>query len=162
MTSLPKKQKLYCYVDETGQDTQGRLFLVSVAISETERDALLQRLESIEHASGKGKLDWNRAENAARLRYIETILTTAVFKGELFFSLYRSTTEYLACTAVGIAKAIQPYTISEYKAAIFIDGLKSKHEVQQLTHQLRKLGVQVKSSKRIPGGTQSDFQITLV
>jgi len=32
-------QKLYCYVDETGQDTKGKLFLVSVIITEPQRDA---------------------------------------------------------------------------------------------------------------------------
>ena len=31
-------QKFYCYVDETGQDTQGELFIVSVVIADQERE----------------------------------------------------------------------------------------------------------------------------
>jgi hypothetical protein len=38
---MPKvKQKLYCYVDETGQDTLGQFFIVSVVITEDIREKL--------------------------------------------------------------------------------------------------------------------------
>jgi hypothetical protein len=46
-------QKLYCYVDETGQQPEGRFFLVSVVVTGPERDALNTALERIEHATGK-------------------------------------------------------------------------------------------------------------
>ena len=49
----PTPQKLYAYVDESGQDTAGRLFVVSVLLLAEERDALLPRLEGIETRSGK-------------------------------------------------------------------------------------------------------------
>lgn len=49
------KQKLYCYVDETGQDTEGDLFVVSLVVTGDERDELLKLCESIEKKSGKGK-----------------------------------------------------------------------------------------------------------
>jgi len=47
-------QKLYCYVDETGQDTKGRLFLVSVVIPGKERESIKEKLETIEKKSRKG------------------------------------------------------------------------------------------------------------
>ena len=28
------KQKIYCYVDETGQDTLGQFFIISVVVTE--------------------------------------------------------------------------------------------------------------------------------
>jgi hypothetical protein len=34
----PGKQNLYCYVDETGQDTNGKFFVVSVVIADSRRD----------------------------------------------------------------------------------------------------------------------------
>ena len=49
-------QKLYCYVDETGQDTKGKLFIISIVLTERERDELEKRIEEIEQKSGKGKL----------------------------------------------------------------------------------------------------------
>ena len=35
-------EKLYAYVDETGQDTQGTLFLLAVVVVGDERDILLR------------------------------------------------------------------------------------------------------------------------
>ena len=49
-------QKIYCYVDETGQDTLGELFIVSVVVNSADRDALVAVLEKIERTSGKGKV----------------------------------------------------------------------------------------------------------
>ena len=45
------KQKLYCYVDETGQDTKGAMFLVVVVITAEDPDALRTALERIERVS---------------------------------------------------------------------------------------------------------------
>lgn len=50
------KQKLYCYVDETGQDTEGQLFLVSVVVTEQEQETIARELERIEAESGKRHL----------------------------------------------------------------------------------------------------------
>jgi len=36
-------QKLYCYVDESGQDTEGEISFVSIVITGTERDGLHKR-----------------------------------------------------------------------------------------------------------------------
>jgi hypothetical protein len=48
-------QKLYCFVDETGQDTSGRLFIVSVVVAPKERQALSGTLRAIEVETGKKK-----------------------------------------------------------------------------------------------------------
>ena len=42
------KQKLYCYVDETGQDTKGKLFLVPVVITNSQKEKLRDKLNKIE------------------------------------------------------------------------------------------------------------------
>jgi hypothetical protein len=136
-------------VDETGQDTKGAFFIVSVVITEDDRDVLLSRLERVEQISGKGKLDWNNTEDAVRVRYIRSILNIPAFKRKLNFSVSRNTTAYLDATASSIAKSIQAYTPRDYRAAIFIDGLRSKRETQELTHQLRRLGVRVKKVRGV-------------
>ena len=40
-------KKLYCYVDETGQDTEGDIFIVTVVVPEN-RDGVLEYLGRIE------------------------------------------------------------------------------------------------------------------
>ena len=37
-------QKLYCYVDESGQDTGGKIFIVSVVVTKTEKEKEQSRL----------------------------------------------------------------------------------------------------------------------
>jgi len=46
--------KLYAYVDESGQDTQGEFFVVSVVVLDADHEAILQQLEAIETRSRKG------------------------------------------------------------------------------------------------------------
>ena len=60
----PTPQKLYAYVDESGQDTAGRLFVVSVLLLAEERDALLPRLEGIETRSGKQNTKWQKTRHS--------------------------------------------------------------------------------------------------
>ncbi len=55
------KNKLYCYVDETGQDTKGKLFIVVAVIVGEEKNEVEKYLESIEEQSGKGKRKWIKA-----------------------------------------------------------------------------------------------------
>jgi hypothetical protein len=60
-------QKLYCYVDESGQATQGNTFVVTVVIAQTERDDLILILDQIEGQSGKGSKKWTNAKDTARV-----------------------------------------------------------------------------------------------
>jgi NAD(P)-dependent dehydrogenase (short-subunit alcohol dehydrogenase family) len=67
-------QKLYAYVDESGQDTEGRFFVVSVVLIGTDRDTVLARLEALEERSRKGRVKWRRARYAFRQAYIAGLL----------------------------------------------------------------------------------------
>ncbi len=40
MTTQASKQKLFCYVDETGQDDRSEYFIVVTVVSESEQGAL--------------------------------------------------------------------------------------------------------------------------
>ncbi|MBI4040034.1 hypothetical protein HY389_01625, partial [Candidatus Daviesbacteria bacterium] len=73
-------QKLYCYVDETGQDTQGRVFIVSVIITKEDREEITKILEKIEKDSGKGKTKWYKTKAEFKITYLERMLATKIFK----------------------------------------------------------------------------------
>lgn len=88
------KQKLYCYVDENGQDTKGDIFIVSVVVTGKERDELLTLCEEIEQKSGKGKFKWGKAERKLRLEFIKQIFFNKNFRGKLRYSIYRDQTSY--------------------------------------------------------------------
>ncbi len=134
------KHKLYCYVDENGQDTKGDIFIVSVVVTGKERDLLLQRCEEIEQKSGKKKDKWGRSKAKRRLDYIKLILSDKNFKGKLRYSIYHNQVNYDMTTIVGIAKAIHYKEPSEYATIVYVDGLK-KSKRQEYGSELRKLGI---------------------
>ena len=47
-------QKLYAYVDESGQDTLGAFFVVATVLTADNQERVRQALERLERASGKG------------------------------------------------------------------------------------------------------------
>ena len=146
------KQKLYCYVDESGQDTKGDIFIVSVVVTGQERDKLLKLCEEIEQKSGKGKFKWGKAENKRRLDYIQRVFTSSQFKRKLRYSIYHNQLNYDMATIVGIAKAIHFQELLNYTTTIYIDGL-AKTKRQKYGSELRKLGV---PNRKVQGVTKDE------
>jgi hypothetical protein len=72
--------KLFCYVDESGQDTRGRLFIVSVVVSSQEREELREVCAEFEQETGKGRLKWVDAEPRRRLAYLQQALSSPLMK----------------------------------------------------------------------------------
>lgn len=135
------KQKLYCYVDETGQDTQGVLFVVSVAVTKEDREELRELLAKVEKITGKGKTKWVNTRKQFKIAYLEKILTQKVFRRKIFYSLSKETKAYREITLVTIASAITASKdVENYEALIFIDGLQ-KSEVKKVATGLRRIGV---------------------
>jgi hypothetical protein len=140
MNLAPKKHKLYCYVDETGQDTLGELFIVSVVVSGETRESLIATLEQIERASGKGKVKWMKVRGQPRLAYMKAVLSTAAFKNTLYFSLYRGTKSYMALTVLSTAKAILSAAPQHPSATVYVDGL-PKSRLRWFGTELRHLSI---------------------
>jgi hypothetical protein len=136
-------QKLYAYVDETGQDTEGDFFLVTVVVVGEERDGLIAELERIEHTSGKGLLKWQKTAYAHRLAYMRAIIDSPRFRGVSFFSRYHDTKEYLPLTGYTTAQAILQKASGEYRAIVTVDGLHGDREVRRFAKRLRRLRVHV-------------------
>jgi hypothetical protein len=146
---MPKtKRKLYCYVDETGQDTAGRFFAVSVLITQAEREKLLKEIEAIEQESKKGNVKWKKARPEARKKYIEGIADLSDLHDRVFFATYQDSKEYLVHTADAIAKSLRQKRGD--RAIIYVDAL-SDAEQPKLKRQLRpsvKIPTQVRSVRK--------------
>ena len=67
------RQKLYAYVHESGQDTRGSLFVVSVLVLASDRETVRQGLEHVERQSGKHSKKWHRARLRERQAHIEQV-----------------------------------------------------------------------------------------
>lgn len=138
-------QKLYAYVDESGQETQGRIFVVAVIVVTSDQEALKTLCEAIEVATKKGKFKWGKAHNTARLAYLQRIFATPQFHRSLRYALFRNTRKYDDATLEAIARAVkwgqdgEPYTLS-----VYVDGL-SKTKRREYGSRLRKMGVPIKN-----------------
>lgn len=146
------KQKLYCYVDETGQDTKGNIFIVSVVVTGKERDELLDLCEKIEEESSKHKDKWGRAKYIRRINYISRVFSNKLFKGKLRYSIYHEQPSYDLATIIGIAKAVHFKEPEEYTTLVYVDGL-SKNKRQEYGSELRKLGV---PTRKVQGVTKDE------
>ena len=136
-------QKFFCYVDETGQDTRGELFIVAVVIAGQERNQLRQACEDIERDSRKGRRKWVKTKYSRRLAYIRQVLERPIFEGKLNFAVYRDVQDYPSSTVQTIARALSATGETDYKATILIDGLPRSLE-RDVGLQLRRSGVRAK------------------
>lgn len=151
-------QKLYCYVDETGQDTKGKLFLVSVVIPEKEKEKWREKLEMIEHESKKGIRKWFHTNKERRECYIKKVIDSNLFKNCIFYSKYEDTKSYTDLTILTTAKAILQKAKEPYSTTILVDGL-GRRERYRFAAGLRRLKVKVRKVRGIRD--QSDAFIRL-
>jgi hypothetical protein len=123
MTTQSSKQKLYCFVDETGQDTKGELFIVSVVVAQSEYEQLELKLERIEESSGKGKVKWREAKDSARVEYIRQVLNVRSFEWRLTYNLFHDTRDYLTCTVFTVAQSVA-FRSDDAQIVVFVSSQK--------------------------------------
>jgi len=87
-------QKLYCYVDETGQDDTSSVFIVVAVVTAGEQEASRRALLEIEREAGTGHRKWHKSRTSRRLAYLNLVLRKNVGRGEVFYSCYRKPLPY--------------------------------------------------------------------
>lgn len=158
LQNLMHMRKLFCYVDETGQDTKGRLFIVSTVIIGAERENLRTKLKQIESDSGKKK-KWSRSTYAKKVDYMQRVVRFTGFHECLFYARYHGTTEYFLCTLDTISKAlIEAAAGHPYRATVLIDGL-NKEQAARAQLELRRKSLPVRKLRGLR--EQSDEFIRL-
>ncbi len=138
--------KLYCYVDESGQDTQGRLFVVSVVVTGSERAHLQRLCAQIEDESGKGERKWSKTARTRRIAYVLALLAQPDLTGKLYFEVFEDTKDYLQVTVETVARVLAAKEAAGYSATVFVDGLSRPLERAVGLH-LRRLGAHVKKTR---------------
>jgi hypothetical protein len=142
MAEAPK-QKLYAYVDESGQDTRGRIFLVSVVVTGETREALRTKLKAIERASGKHDKKWTRARLAERAAYMQAVIQSSEFVGHISYAYYQDTRSYVDLMILSTAQALHAQGVERPSATIIVDGL-DRPERPRFAAGVRKLGIAVR------------------
>lgn len=141
-------QKLYCYIDETGQDTEGSLFLVSVVITEKEQKELRTKLEVIERQTNKRFSKWIKTKKDIKQKYLQKIIETNLFRDKIFFAQHIQTKAYTQAIINTTAKAISKQAPKQYEANVYIDGL-SRTGRRQFASGLRRLKIKVRKVRGV-------------
>jgi hypothetical protein len=158
--SRSKKQKIYAYVDESGQDTLSEMFLVSVIIAGAERDVLRKHLQDIELNSGKRDKKWTRSTPLQRESYLRAVFGLPEFRGRLYYSHYQNTKTYLDLTIFSTAKALIHFTHHEpYSAIVTVDGL-GRSERHSFAAGLRKLNVSIRKVRGAKDQSEEFIRLT--
>ena len=138
---MTEKAKLYCFVDETGQDTKGDFFLVVVFLHETNSLGNLEDiLEKLEQKTGKRKSKWKKTSNVVKNEYLTSLLAIKDLKRSIYYSVYKGTLEFSKLTSLTIAKAVLSQATKHYEVTIVIDGLNDR-EREVVTRELKGLKI---------------------
>lgn len=140
-------QKIFCYVDETGQDTKGEFFIAAVVITE-QRHELEKVIEKIETDSGKRKTKWQKTKKELKKEFISQIKQLTKLNLNISYTIHKQSKSFKEATVITIAAAINRHYTEEYKATIFIDGL-HKTEVKFISNILHKIGIKTEKVRGI-------------
>jgi hypothetical protein len=136
-------QRRDSFVDETGQDTQGKHFIVAAPVFDQEREEAETRCEKYEVESGKGKFKWGKAQADNRLRYMRMVISDPIFARRLRFAVFKDTRKYDDATVSAIARSLSLDSPDECECHIFIDGL-AESKRNEYRVKLSKYGFYVK------------------
>lgn len=119
--------KLYCFADETGQDTKGKLFLVVVVLVEMKNIVFLEkRLLEIEQNTGKKQLKWKKTNKSIKKSYLGELGYIKKLKHSIFYSIYLDSREYSWLIAQTVARTIQKEKGLNCSVILVVDGLNNK------------------------------------
>jgi hypothetical protein len=146
MDAAKKKQKIYAYVDESGQDASSEFFIVVTVVAENERDELRQKISTIEQRTKTGIKKWHKLSNDRRIAYLTTILDMRVAHGRVYFGRYKKPIPLIFSVVDALEKAIKEVAKGKYRADIYIDGI-DRQKAQEYTNALRVRGISLRLIK---------------
>jgi hypothetical protein len=140
MTTHPSKQKLFCFVDETGQDDRAELFIVVTVISIDDQDALKEALMHLEQRSKVGSKKWHKSRSPEREGFLELAINAQIASGRIFFGRHRKPVPFFQPMVETLCNAIELVAAEDYQAVVYVDGIDRK-KARELTGALRERGV---------------------
>ena len=90
-------QKLYCYVDETGQDPTSEFFIVVAVVIQTEQELIKKKLETLERLAGTNRKKWHKVRPENRMHYLALLLEQKIAAGEISEPLIRLADMWAGC-----------------------------------------------------------------
>ena len=149
MPTTSAKQKLNCFVDETGQDDRSELFVVAVIVSISEQESLKESLIRLEIQSKVGRKKWHKLRSPDREQFLELLLNGGLAAGEVFYGKHAKPVPFFEPMVETLTNAILAMANDDHQAIVYVDGI-DKKKAKSLTLALREKGIkteQVRSAR---------------
>jgi len=140
------QRKLYCYVDETGQDAGSEFFIVVAIVSDKEQDLLRNQLLEIESQTKIGQRKWHKSQTERNVLYLQSVIKKEIGRGEVYFGHYKKPIPYFLPMLETLEKAILDKAKENYKAIVYVDGI-DKKKAAELTNALRIRGIKLEFAR---------------
>ena len=139
-------QKLYCYVDESGQDAGSEFFVVAAIVSEQEQEKLRDSILQVEKITKSGGKKWHKLRSENRVKHLNIILDQKIGKSDVCFGCFKKPIPYSFPIIEVVEKSIKRKVKRKYSAIVYIDGIDRK-KAAELTNALRMRGVSLRFIK---------------
>jgi Protein of unknown function (DUF3800) len=148
MTTRTSKQKLYCFIDETGQDDRSQVFIVVAVISDSAQQELKEALLQMEQQTKLGAKKWHKSRKEEREAFLAKLVEAQIAAGGVFFGKYPKPIPFFLPMLETLSRAIQMVATEEYQAVVYVDGIDRKKS-QELTNALRVKGIRTKHVRSV-------------
>ncbi len=139
------KQKIYCYVDESGQDSKSREFIaVAIIVPRKMRETGQRQLINLEKSMKTFGLKWHKTKLDRALNYLKAVVDQKIAKGQTYIGYFKKPTPYFFPIVDTIENAIKETMQNNkaYQATIYIDGNDKKKSLE-VTNVLRSHGIRL-------------------
>ncbi len=149
-----KTKKLYCYVDETGQDAGSKLFVIVSVVSGEEQGIIRNQLEKMEQDTKIGIKKWHTSRSPEKEEFIRNIIKNEIAKGDVYYGKYKKPSSFFFPMMETVEKAIKDKAGTDsYQATVYIDGI-DKKKAKELTNILRQAGIRLKYVRSAKDGSE--------
>ena len=93
---MNKTDKIYCYVDETGQDVGSPFFIVVAVVSSGDQNQLRAILEDVEKETKIFKRKWYRAGHKQRADFLNFVTKRDNLFIKVFYQQYKKPVLYFS------------------------------------------------------------------
>jgi hypothetical protein len=133
-------QKIYAYVDETGQDATAAFFYVVAAVNDQDQERLREQAVRAEDLARTGHRKWHKTQPQKRLAFLTEVVHQKLGHGDVFFGAYPKPIPYFFPVLDVLEHALRRKVAPPYVARIHVDGI-DRSKALQLTNALRARGV---------------------
>ncbi len=138
----PSKKKLYCFVDETGQDIGSDFFIVVSIVTEAELLGLKTELLNLEEETKIGLKKWHKSRSPKREEFLRLVVNRSLAAGEVYYGQYKKPLPFFLPMLETITKALEATNKKSHEVIVYVDGIDIQ-KARELTNALRLKGIKL-------------------